>query len=96
MTREPIASLLETPSLLDDASGADLLYTWHDLSATRGPFGRGFLHTGSFEPSSNGAAGRIHRVRPIDSESRSRWRLQPLNRRTTFNAAYSLAQRASP
>jgi decaprenylphospho-beta-D-ribofuranose 2-oxidase len=49
MRTRPVADIMETPQILaETAKHADLVFTWHNLTATGGSFGQGFICDGSF------------------------------------------------
>jgi decaprenylphospho-beta-D-ribofuranose 2-oxidase len=95
-----IRNLEDTPRMMEKvANENELLYTWHNFSISGKSFGRGFLHGAKFLPRVIMKRGNPKfRIRPIDSQTRSRLRFQFLNRFTTrpFNLMYELLQLLSP
>ena len=103
--RLPSARIVTRVDRLDDirqlpqrfaALDADLLYSWHDFSATGDRFGRGFVVVGTFEPGQQAPPSEArsgHARSALSADQRGRWLVPCFNRATTrpFNALFRRA-----
>ena len=91
-----LRNLEDVPRMMEGvANETELLYTWHNLSLLGKNFGRGFLYGAKFVPHVvMESINPKFRIRPIDSQTRSRLWFQFLNGFTTqsFNLMYELLQ----
>jgi decaprenylphospho-beta-D-ribofuranose 2-oxidase len=91
----PIERYADLPdALIDIASNADLVYSWHDFGSDGSRFGAGLLISGTFAPADDAHSARSHAARLVPSsltaESRGFYRLPMLNGATVpfVNHAY--------
>lgn len=88
-------------ALREAARTSELVYTWHDFTATGEAFGRGFVKSGTFvdrdnsEARKNAAFLTRKTKTPITSETRGSWRTPFFNSLSTrlFNHVYYRANR---
>lgn len=102
MNRTLLPDIGSLPDALIEASKrADLVYTWHDFTASGKSFGRGFLNEGRFataeECTQRPAPQAKRRVSKLSAENRGNWGLPFFNGLTAapFNQFYHMAQRLS-
>ena len=87
----PLLRVEDLPATLAEVAGeADLLYSWHDFTATGKRFGRGFVVAGRFVDGADRAASAVTQTSKLRAETRGAKRPRFFNRLTTrpFNAMF--------
>jgi decaprenylphospho-beta-D-ribofuranose 2-oxidase len=89
----PLQGLQGLSGVLEDAAGgSDCVFSWHDLSLSARPFGRGLLMHGAFIKGKDTPA-RHRAPRPLTAAARGRW-YPPLLNSATAAAANALLFRS--